>query len=232
MKIAFFSTQDYEPPYFMQANAGQHEIFFYKESLSVETLNKVQGCETVCCFVIDSLNATVIASLAKYGIKLIALRSAGYDHVDLVAAKEKNITVVRVPKYSPQAVAEFAVALILTLNRKIIQSYQHGLQHNFTLTGLMGFNLYQKTVGIIGTGHIGTAFAHIMRGFGCNLLAYDPVINEECVKLGVNYVELSYLLQHSDIISLHCLLNETTHHLIDNTQFAQMKKDAMLINTG
>lgn len=232
MKIAFFSTQNYEKQYFDQANQGQHEFVFFVETLSTKTADKAQGCEAICCFVTDCLDASVIAKLAEIKVQLIALRSAGYDHVDLNAAKKHHLTVVRVPKYSPQAVAEFAVTLILTLNRKILQAHQQGLKYNFSLEGLMGFNLYQKTVGIIGTGNIGTAFAQIMNGFGCRLLAHDPIPNEACRKLNVNYVGLRELLNKSDIISLHCLLNEKTHHLLDTKEFAQMKKGAMLINTG
>ena len=165
-------------------------------------------------------------------MRLIALRSAGFDHVDLAAAKAHNITVVRVPKYSPQAIAEFTVALILSLNRKIIEAYEHGLKYNFLLDHLLGFNLFEKTIGIIGTGHIGTAFAEIMTGFKCKLLAHDPYPNETCRKLGVNYVSLQELLKNSDVVSLHCLLNSETHYMINAAALAQMKPGAMLINTG
>ncbi|MFZ4076592.1 MAG: 2-hydroxyacid dehydrogenase, partial [Legionellaceae bacterium] len=190
------------------------------------------GYDALCCFVTDCLNQEVLHTLAGYGIRLIALRSAGFDHVDLTAAKLAGITVVRVPKYSPEAVAEFAVTLMLVLNRKILSTYMQGLENNFSLDGLVGFNLYQKTVGIIGTGNIGTAFAKIMHGFGCRLLAVDPEPNDFCRSLGVEYVSLDEALKASDIISLHCPLNDQTLHLIDEKACAKMKKNAMLINTG
>lgn len=232
MKVAFYSLQDYEKSYFDHANQNHHELVFMQEALSLKTVNQAEKCDAICCFVTDCLDKSVIAQLAEIKVQLIALRSAGYDHVDLNAANLHDLTVVRVPKYSPQAVAEFTVALILALNRKILRAYQQGLNYNFSLEGLMGFNLYQKTVGIIGTGNIGTAFARIMHGFGCHLLAYDLVPNETCLQLGVKYVNLNDLLQRSDIISLHCLLNETTYHLLNVKEFSQMKKSAMLINTG
>ena len=231
MKVAIYNIKDYEKPLFNATN-HKHEFVFVNEALSLSTIHHAKGCEGVCCFVTDCLNGDIINQLANYGIKLIALRSAGFDHVDLAAARLTGITVVRVPKYSPEAIAEFAVALILILNRKILTSYLHGMDNNFSLDGLMGFNLYQKTVGIIGTGNIGTAFARIMHGFGCRLLAVDPEPNDICRDLSVNYVTLDVLLKESDIISLHCLLSEQTKHLINEHALAKMKKNAVLINTG
>lgn len=210
----------------------KHDLVFVTETLSKTTIEKAKGCDALCCFVTDCLNKDTINTLASYGIKLIALRSAGFDHVDLTAARLAGITVVRVPKYSPEAIAEFAVALILILNRKILTSYLQGLDNNFSLDGLVGFNLYKKTVGVIGTGNIGTAFVRIMNGFGCRLLAVDPEPNDICRTLNVNYVSLDYLLSESDIISLHCPLNDQTTHLIDEKAYAKVKKNAMLINTG
>lgn len=232
MKVIFFSVQNYEKPYFEKANQSRHQLHFVKDMLTIDTIKKAKGHDVVCCFVTDRLDKKLLSKLAEIGIKLIALRSAGYDHVDLAAAKTYGITVVRAPKYSPQAVAEFATALILALNRKVIHAHLKGLKFNFSLEGLMGFNLYQKTVGIIGTGNIGTAFAHIMHGFGCRLLAHDPLPNDTCRKLDVEYVELKKLLNDSDIISLHCLLDEKTRYMIDEAEFAQMKSGVMLINTG
>jgi D-lactate dehydrogenase len=174
----------------------------------------------------------VIDELIKKGVTLIALRSAGYNHVDIEYAKKKGIKVCRVPAYSPQAVAEHTIALILCLNRKIHQAHNRVREGNFSLHGLMGFNLYQKTIGIIGTGKIGTALAHILNGFGCKLLGYDPQPSEECKKLGLEYVSLNQLLKSSDIISLHCPLNEQTRHMINDQTIALMKKGIMLINTG
>ena len=232
MKIIIYSAKEYEKPFVTEANRGKHRITFVPDSLSLETVEKAKGHDAVCCFVMDCLNQAVLLNLAKLGIRLVALRSAGYDHVDLLAAKEQGILVVHVPDYSPEAVAEFAVALILSLNRKILVSYQQGLKHNFSLDGLMGFNLCGKKIGIVGTGNIGLAFARIMLGFGCQVFAYDPVVNESGKKLGVEYVSLEQLLSESDIVSLHCPLNESTHHLINENALYRMKKGAMLINTG
>lgn len=231
MRIIFYSTNKYEEHYFNEANK-QHQFHFIPDRLSLETVERAQGYQGICCFVTDCLDEPVIAKLAKNGIQLITLRSAGYDHVDLIAAKAHGITVVRASKYSPQAIAEFAVGLILALNRNILKAYQQGLEYNFSLEGLLGFNLYKRTVGIIGTGNIGTAFAQIMCGFGCRVLAYDPVPNDICRNLNVSYVTLKHLWNESDIVSLHCLLNNDTHHIINKAAFSQMKKGAMLINTG
>lgn len=231
MKVAIYNIKGYERPLFTTLG-HEHNFDFVTEALSLETIEKAKGCDGICCFVTDCLNKDIINTLASYGIKLIALRSAGFDHVDLAAARLVGITVVRVPRYSPEAIAEFAVALILILNRKILKSYLQGLDNNFSLDELIGFNLYKKTVGIIGTGNIGTAFVRIMNGFGCRLLAVDPEPNEICRNLNVNYVSLDYLLNESDIISLHCPLNEQTMHLMDEKAYAKVKKNAMLINTG
>lgn len=231
MKVAIYNIKEYESPLFTTMN-HKHNVVFLTEALSMTTIEKAKGCDAVCCFVTDCLNRDIINTLASYGIKLIALRSAGFDHVDLAAARLAGITVVRVPKYSPEAIAEFTVALILILNRKILTSYLQGLDNNFSLDGLVGFNLYKKTVGVIGTGNIGTAFVKIMNGFGCRLLAVDPEPNDVCKNLNVDYVSLDYLLSESDIISLHCPLNDKTMHLIDAKACAKVKKNAMLINTG
>lgn len=232
MKVAIYSTKDYEKRMFTALGQTQHELHFFTDKLSLQTVALAAGCSAICCFVTDDVNQEVITQCAHQGIQLIALRSAGFDHVNLAAAHANKITVVHVPKYSPQSVAEFAVGLVLTLSRKILHAYQQGLKNNFSLEHLMGFNLYQKTVGIIGTGHIGSAFAQIMRGFGCRILATDPIPNDQCIALGVHYVTFPELLQHADIVSLHCPLNANTHHLLDSAAFAQIKKGAMLINTG
>lgn len=231
MKIAIYNTKDYERTTFATIT-HKHNLVFIKDPLSLTTIEQAKGCAGISCFVTDCLNSTIINKLASYPIKLIALRSAGFDHVDLDAARLSGITVVRVPNYSPEAIAEFAAALILLLNRKILLSYQQGLNNNFLLDGLVGFNLYKKTIGVIGTGNIGTAFVKIMNGFGCRLLAVDPKPNTICQKLNVKYVSLDCLLQESDIISLHCPLNEQTMHLMDTKAFAKIKPNAMLINTG
>ena len=231
MKIALYNIKDYEKPLFTKM-AQQHQLVFFTEQLSMATVDKTKGFDGICCFVTDCLNQEIMNHLASNGIQLIALRSAGYDHVDLAAAQAAGITVVRVPKYSPEAIAEFAVALILILNRKILTAYEQGLNNNFSLDGLVGFNLYKKTVGVIGTGNIGTAFVKIMNGFGCRLLAVDPKPNETCKNLNVSYVSLDELLSESDIISLHCPLNDETMHLMNDEAYSKIKKNTLLINTG
>lgn len=231
MKIIIYSTKPYEEFYLKKFN-DHHELHFVEQSLSLSTVHLSQGYEAVCCFVTDDLSASIVDALAKNNIRLISLRSAGYDHVDITAAKNNQIAVVRVPKYSPQAVAEFAITLILTLSRKILTAYLQGLEFNYSLDHLMGFNLYQKTVGIIGLGNIGTVFAKILRGFDCRILGYDLIQTEECLELGVNYVNLEELLRESDIVSLHCPLNQSTHHMINKNTLNQIKPGSMLINTG
>ena len=233
MNIAFFSTKKYDQDFFDSTNTDfNHQLTFFETGLNEHTASLTKDFNAVCVFVNDDLNAATIDLLAKNGIQLIALRCAGFNNVDLKAAAEKNIKVVRVPAYSPQAVAQHAVALILTLNRKTHKAYNRVRENNFSLEKLTGFNLYGKTVGVIGTGIIGQCFAKIMLGFGCKVLAYDIKPNEELKSSGVEYVELEKLLKASDIISLHCPLNEHTHHLIDGNAFEKMKDGAMLINTG
>ncbi|HBT09058.1 MAG TPA: hydroxyacid dehydrogenase, partial [Leeuwenhoekiella sp.] len=212
MNIAFFSTKKYDQDFFDSTNTDfNHQLTFFETGLNEHTASLTKDFNAVCVFVNDDLNAATIDLLAKNGIQLIALRCAGFNNVDLKAAAEKNIKVVRVPAYSPQAVAEHAVALILTLNRKTHKAYNRVRENNFSLEKLTGFNLYGKTVGVIGTGIIGQCFAKIMLGFGCKVLAYDIKPNEELKSSGVEYVELETLLKASDIISLHCPLNEHTH---------------------
>jgi len=230
MKVAFFSTHAFERPYYVDCKL--HELCFFDVALTLETAKLAKGFPAICCFTTDSLNFSVLDQLAHQGVRLIALRSAGFNHVDLHAAMRLNITVVRVPRYSPYAVAEHAAALILALNRKINHAYLRIRENNFSIDGLKGFDLHGKTVGVIGTGNIGTAFAQIMRGFGCNLLAHDPIENETCLQNGVRYVSLNELYQTSDIISLHCPLNESNYYLINERAVSQMKQGMMLINTS
>lgn len=233
MKVAIFSAKDFEKPYLEDANHQyQHELVYFECALNEQTAALAAGFTVVSCFVTDKLSSPVLKLLAKSGTSLIALRSAGFNHVDLSAAHDLNLTVVRVPAYSPYAVAEFAVGLILTLNRKIHLAYHLVREQNFLLKNLLGFDLQGKTVAIIGTGKIGSVFAKIMHGFGCHLIAYDPEPNEACLKLGVRYLDLSELYKQADIISLHCLLNKETHHIIDEKAISQMKPGVMLINTG
>ena len=209
MKTAFFSIHSYDKEYFNKYNK-EHELVFFEAALDEQTTNLAAGYKAVCVFVNDKLNATVLSQLAKQGVELIALRCAGYNNVNLASAKENNIIVVRVPAYSPHAVAEHAVALILTLNRKTHKAYNRVREGDFSLRKLTGFDLYGKTVGVIGTGKIGQVFATIMLGFGCKVLAHDIIINKELEQKGVEYTPLETLLKSSDIVSLHCPLSEQT----------------------
>lgn len=231
MKIAFFSTQSYDKDYFNRFNTD-HELVFFEATLNAGTAALAKDCQAVCAFVNDQVNAATLEALAAADIKLIALRSAGYNNVDLSAAKQNGITVVRVPAYSPYAVAEHAVALILTLNRKTHKAYNRVREGNFSLEKLTGFDLYGKTVGVIGTGKIGQLFSDIMMGFGCKVVAFDLVADKELEKKGVEYLPLVKLLPKCDIISLHCPLNEQTRHIINAQTLQMMKPGAMLINTG
>ena len=233
MKVAVFSTKPYDREYLDRANAGHgHALSFFEAHLAPETAVLAVGHDAVCAFVNDTVNAEVLRQLAAGGTRLIALRSAGFNHVDLAAARDLGITVARVPAYSPHAVAEHAVGLILTLNRKLHRAYARVREGNFSLNGLRGFDLYGRTVGIIGTGKIGTELARIMLGFGCRVLAFDIEVSPACRDLGVEYVTLDELLRGSDIVSLHCPLNEHTHHLINAARLATMKRGVMLINTS
>jgi len=231
MKIAFFSTQPYDKEYFERYNK-QHEIIFFDAQLNEQTVNLANGCAAICGFVNDQLNASVIKSLAEIGVKIIALRSAGFNNVDLYAAKENKMTVVRVPAYSPHAVAEHALALIMTLNRKTHKAYNRVREANFSLHRLTGFDIYGKTVGVIGTGKIGQCFAHIMLGLGCKVLAFDILANKDMESVGVEYLPVTDVLKQSDIISLHCPLTDQTKHLINKTSLSLMKDGVMLINTS
>jgi D-lactate dehydrogenase len=233
MKVVVFSTQPYDRQFLEAANhAHGHELIFLEPRLVAETASLLTDAPAVCVFINDQLNEGVLRAIAAQGVRLIAIRAAGFNNVDLKTAKELGMTVVRVPAYSPYAVAEHAVALILALNRKIYRAYNRVRDDNFSLEGLMGFDLHGSTVGIVGTGKIGQCFAQIMQGFGCKLLAYDPYPNAECLKMGVQYVELRALLSASDIVSLHCPLTPENHHLINADSLAHLKQCAMLINTS
>ncbi len=233
MKIAVFGTQFYEEEYFNKYNIGnQHELVFFKESLHSKTSHLAKGFNAVCVFVTDILDKDCIEKLAKLGLKLIDLRSAGYNNVDLKSAKANDIMVLRVPAYSPQAIAEHAVALILTLNRKTHKAYNQVRENNFSLQNLMGFNLYGKTIGVVGTGKIGRAFCSIMLGFGCKIIVYDIKENEELKQKGIQYKTFDELLSTSDIISIHCPLTKETNHLFNTKAFEKLKKGAMIINTS
>ncbi|HEY8461876.1 MAG TPA: 2-hydroxyacid dehydrogenase [Blastocatellia bacterium] len=233
MKVAIFSTKHYDRAFLEAANAAYgHELFFFEPRLTEETTALAAQFPAVCVFVNDRLSAPVLNTLAAQGTRLIALRSAGFNNVDLIAAQELGLTVVRVPAYSPYAVAEHTAGLILTLNRKIHRAFARVREGNFSLDGLLGFDLHGRTVGVIGTGKIGAVVARIMNGFGCRLLAHDPFPNPECERLGVKYVSRPRLFADSDIITLHCPLTPETHHLINDQAIGQMKSGVMLINTG
>ncbi|MFN8344583.1 MAG: 2-hydroxyacid dehydrogenase [Spirosomataceae bacterium] len=231
MKIALFNTKSYDRTYFSRYNTV-HELKYYDTHLSPESLDLAVGCEGVCVFVNDLLNAEVIAQLAARQVKIIALRCAGFNNVDLKAAQAHGMAVVRVPAYSPHAVAEHAVALIMTLNRKTHKAYNRVREGNFSLDRLTGFDLFGKTVGVIGTGKIGEAFAKIMKGFGCRVVAYDLQPNPALEALEVTFVSLTELLSASDIVSLHCPLTPQTNRLINAETLQLMKPNAMLINTS
>ncbi|HEX9153182.1 MAG TPA: 2-hydroxyacid dehydrogenase, partial [Flavobacterium sp.] len=199
---------------------------------NADTTNLAIGFEGVCIFVNDKIDKKVVDKLSDIGIKLIDLRCAGFNNVDLEAAAKHNIKILRVPAYSPQAVAEHAVALILTLNRKTHKAYNRVRESNFSLENLTGFNLYEKTVGVVGTGKIGAAFCQIMLGFGCKVIAYDITKSEKLIAKGVEYKALNEVIESADIISLHCPLNVNTKHLFNREAFSKIKKGAMLINTS
>lgn len=231
--MAFFSTKPYDRRSFERANeAHGHELHFVEARLTDEAVPLAEGFPAVCAFVNDRLDERVLGSLAEGGTRLVALRSAGFNHVDLEAAARLRLTVTRVPAYSPHAVAEHAVGLILALNRRIHRAYARVREGNFALDGLMGFDLHGRTVGVVGTGAIGAAFCRIMHGFGCRLLAHDPRPDPDCEALGVEYTSLPRLLEESDVVSLHAPLTPETHHLIDEAAVAAMRPGVMLINTG
>ncbi len=233
MRIAFFDTHKFEREAFDAANRGSCEITYFEPRLNQQTAGLAKGFDVVCSFVNDHLDEGTIRILQEGGVRLLALRSAGYNHVDLQAAAKFSITVVRVPEYSPYAVAEHAVALILSLNRKIHHAYLRVRELNFSLDGLVGFDLHGKTIGIIGTGRIGRTMARIMSGFGCRVLAYDIAPDLRFAEeLRVHYVDLQTLYGESDIISLHLPLTQKTRHLIDEKSIKVMKRGVMLINTG
>ena len=234
MNIAMFDTHRFEREAFETANQRySHDLRFFEPRLTRDTATLAAGFTAVCSFVNDRLDKEALSTLHARGTRLIALRSAGYNHVDLAECSRLGLTVVRVPEYSPYAVAEHAVALILTLNRKTHRAYARVREANFSLDGLVGFDLHGKTVGIVGTGRIGAVMLRIMRGFGCRLLAYDVMPNADLTQeLGVRYVELPELFRESDIISLHLPLVPSTRHIIDAAALAQMKPGVVVINTG
>ena len=234
MKVTVFGTHDYDRASLEAANAGgMHVLDFVTKGLNARTAARARGAGAVCTFVNDRLDAPVLEAVYASGARLVALRSTGYDNVDLVAAKKLGLTVLRVPAYSPHAVAEHAIALIMALNRKTHLANARVHRQDFTLDGLVGFDLFGKTVGVVGTGRIGVVAARILgQGFGCKVLATDPVPCSACMEMGVRYVELAELLAAADIVTLHCPLDSGTRHLIDGAALQRMKPGAMLVNTS
>jgi len=233
MRVAVFSTRPYDRAFLERANGPHgHEFVYLEARLELTTVALAQGANALCCFVNDRLDGEVLRRLQRLGVRVVVLRCAGFNHVDLEAAAALGIAIGRVPEYSPYAVAEHTAALVLTLNRKIHRAHARVRDGNFALDGLLGFDLHGRTVGVVGTGKIGECFCRIMSGFGCRLLASDPRPNPACEALGARYVGLSDLLTASDIVSLHCPLTPQTHHLIDAAALAMMKPGAMLINTS
>jgi D-lactate dehydrogenase len=233
MRVAVFSSKPYDVEFLRAAADGLgHDLAFLEPRLTPDTVALAEGCAAVCAFVNDDLGADVLSALHDRGVRLLALRSAGFNHVDLAAAERLGITVARVPGYSPHAVAEHAVALILALNRRIHRAYNRVRENNFALSGLLGFDLHGRTVGVVGTGRIGAIFGRIMLGFGCRVLAHDPWPDQECRDAGIEYVDLDELFSQSDVVALHCPLTPDTHHLIDAAALDRMRDGVMLINTS
>lgn len=233
MRVAVFSTKPYDEQFLRAANeTAGHELVFLEPRLTAATAPLATGCDAVCAFVNDDLGTEVLTILAGLGVRLVALRSAGFNHVDLATAARLGMTVARVPGYSPYAVAEHCAGLILALNRRIHRAHNRVRENNFALTGLLGFDLHGRTVGVIGTGRIGICFTRIMAGFGCRVLAYDPYPSDEGIQAGAEYVPLEKLLAESHIVTLHCPLTTETFHLINDERIGQMRDGVMLINTS
>ncbi|MYM24216.1 2-hydroxyacid dehydrogenase [Duganella sp. FT135W] len=233
MKTAVFSARRYDKTMLTRANAtAGHELRFMEDRLTAASAPLAAGCEAVCVFVNDAVDAEVLAILAQQGTRLVATRSTGYNQIDAAAAERHGIAVVRVTDYSPYSVAEFAVGLLLAVNRKIARASSRTREGNFDLDGLMGFDLHGKTVGVIGTGKIGTIFARIMSGFGCTVLGYDRYPSAAFETLGGRYVSVDELLASSDVVSLHCPLTEETRHIVNAESLARAKRGSVLVNTS
>ncbi len=233
MRVAVFSTKPYDQRFLLAASADAGlDLRFLEARLTVETASLASGARAVCVFVHDVLDRAVLEILAREGVRLVALRAAGFNNVDLAAARALGIAVCRVPAYSPHAVAEHAVALILALDRRTHRAYNRVRDGNFALDGLMGFDLHGRTVGVVGTGRIGAIFARIMAGFGCRILAHDPLPSAAVEGVGGVYVPLDTLLVEADIVALHAPLTKDSHHLIGHDALARMKRGVMLINTS
>lgn len=233
LKVTFFSTKAYDRRTFDAANLEfGHDLNFFEERLRPETVSLANGAQAICVFVNDDLSSSVLESLHERGVRLVALRCAGFNNVDLARADALGMTVARVPAYSPYAVAEHAVGLILTLNRRFHRAFNRVREGNFALDGLLGFDLRARCVGVVGTGKIGRAFCQILSGFGCRILAHDPYPDPELSELGVEYVERDALLAEADVVALHLPLTPESYHMIDGTAIERMKPGVMLINTS
>lgn len=232
MKVAIFSAHGFEKEYLEAANQGRHDLLWLDARLDAQTVALAKDCEAVCLFVNDDASEKPLQMLAQNGVKNLALRSTGFNHVDLEAAKRLKMRVARVPDYSPYSVAEHTVALMLALNRKLIRANRRVMELNFSLNGLVGFDMRGKTAGIIGIGKIGGVLAKILHGFGCELLGFDVAANPAMAEYGLAYTDLDTLLRKSDIISLHLPLNTQTRYIINADSIAKMKPGVMLINTS
>ncbi|MBC29655.1 MAG: hydroxyacid dehydrogenase [Muricauda sp.] len=233
MKTTVFSTHKFEESYLISANDGKHELKLLEERLSEHTVSLAKGSDAISLFTGDDASAKVLEKLSAFGVNYIALRSAGYNHVDVEKAEDLGIKVARVPAYSPYAIAEHTIALILALNRKLIRANNRVREQNFSLNGLIGFDLNGKTVGVLGTGRIGAVLVKILHGFGCKILAYDLEEDKKLKEMyGVRFTDCQTLCSESDIISLHVPLTPETRHIIDAKQIGHMKKEVMLINTS
>jgi len=233
MRVLFYSMKDFERPYLEEANIKEHDLVMINEPLSLETASLAKDCDAVCIFTSDDASAPVLSKLAQQGVSYLAIRAAGYDNVDLHAAAQLNIKVANVPAYSPYAIAEHAVSLMMALNRKTVKAHKQVQHYDFTLHNLIGFDMHRKTAGIIGTGKTGEAIAAILHGFGCRVLAYDVKKNKDLAnRYGVQYTDLATLCQESDIITVHAGLNEESKHMINKDVISWMKKGVMLINVS
>lgn len=231
--IAMFSAKSYDQTSFSTANQNyQYSFTFHDFQLTSKTAGLAKDHDIVCAFVNDDLSEPVLKALKEGGTKMIAMRCAGFDRVDLKAAKKLGLQVVRVPAYSPESVAEHAVGLMMCLNRKIHKAYQRTRDANFELEGLVGFNFHNKTVGVIGSGKIGVAAMRILNGLGMNILCYDPYENPLAVELGAQYCSLDEVFERSDIITLHCPMTKENHHLLNADAFTKMKDGVMIVNTS
>jgi D-lactate dehydrogenase len=233
MRVAIFSTRPYDRQFLDEANAaGEHEFTYLEPRLDALTARTAEGAQAVCLFVNDVADEAALRQLAAMGVRLIALRCAGFNNVDMRAAEALGMAVCRVPEYSPHAVAEHTVALMLMVNRQLHRAWARVREGNFALEGLLGFDLHGRTVGLVGTGKIGLCVARIMRGFGCRVMAFDPRPDAAGQALGLEYVTLDELFAESHIVSLHCPLTPQTHHMINDAALARMRRGVMLVNTS